>query len=171
MKALLVVDMQNDFSPQASSLVFVVNAMMEKFPLVVASKDWHPRDHISFTERGGPWPVHCVKETKGAEFVFGLNTEKIAKVFYKGLDSEVENYSAFDKTELDSFLKENEVTELFVAGVATDYCILHSALAAVEHGFDVAVIRDACKKLHEEEEAISKMQEKGVKIIKASEVL
>jgi len=186
MKALIVIDMQNDFMPDgalgapgADTLVFVINSLIEKFPMVVATKDWHPRDHISFVERGGPWPVHCVQSTNGAEFVFGLNTEKFAEVFYKGIDSEIDSYSAFfdnehqKQTGLDAYLKEQGVTEVFLAGVTTEYCVLYSALDALELGYEVFLIKDACRPVQEEdgEKAILKMEEKGVKIITTSEVI
>ena len=184
MKALIVVDMQNDFMPDgalatpgADGLVFVINSLIEKFPLVVATKDWHLRSHMSFTERGGKWPVHCVQNTNGAEFVFGLNTEKFAEVFYKGTDSEIDSYSTFfdnehqKQTGLDEFLKEKGVTEIYLAGLTTDYCILYSALDALELGYQVTVVIDACKAIEDQDKAILKMQEKGVNMVTASEVL
>jgi nicotinamidase/pyrazinamidase len=184
MKALIVVDMQNDFMPdgalgtkKADELIFLMNSLIDAFDLVVATKDWHPRNHMSFKERGGPWPVHCVQNTKGAEFVFGLKTEKFAEVFHKGTDPEIDSYSTFfdnehqKQTGLDAFLKEKGVEEVVLAGLTTDYCVLYSALDAVELGYKVTVVIDVCRPIHDEAKAVKKMREKGVKIRELKEML
>ncbi|NGX46834.1 MAG: Peroxyureidoacrylate/ureidoacrylate amidohydrolase RutB [Chlamydiae bacterium] len=203
MQALIVIDMQNDFmpggplgTPGADELANLIHPMMGKFPLVLATKDWHPKDHVSFaTSHSGKkvgdvvrvgevdqilWPVHCVQDTKGSEFAEGLNTEKITKIFYKGADSEIDSYSAFydnahlRKTGLDAYLKEHEVDAIALVGVATDYCVLYSALDALELGYDVMVIRDACRAINlkpeDEKGAVEEMKKKGVKIVLAKEV-
>jgi nicotinamidase/pyrazinamidase len=174
MKALLVVDLQNDFMPKgalgvkkADEIVPLINKLMEKFPLVVASKDWHPKGHSSFASshpgkkigdvikiEGAPqvlWPVHCVQETPGSEFVSSLNQKPIARVFYKGTDPKIDGYSAFydnarkKSTGLTDYLKQHKVTEVYIAGLTTDYCVVYSALDALEDGFEVVVIQDACR--------------------------
>jgi len=148
MKALLVVDVQIDFCPGGSlavpggdKVVPVINELMKQFPLVVASKDWHPRQTIHFQK----WPVHCVHNTKGAEFHPALVSEGIQQVFLKGTGNRDDGYSAYEATNLDlkQFLKERGVTELYVTGLATDYCVRASALDSIKHGFKTFVVTDA----------------------------
>ena len=174
MKALLIIDMQNDFMPggalpvkDADTLAPLINQLMNNFPLIVASQDSHPPDHISFAinhpgKQVGDsilvndqiqhlWPVHCVKETPGCALIETLDHHKITKVFPKGESPELDSYSAFfdnahlKSTGLDTYLKEKKVTELYIGGVATDYCVLYSALDALRLGFKVTIIQDACK--------------------------
>ncbi|MEX1138521.1 MAG: nicotinamidase [Bacteroidota bacterium] len=148
MKALLVVDVQNDFCPGGSlavpdgdKVVPVINELMNQFPLVVASKDWHPRKTVHFEK----WPVHCVHNSKGAEFHPALVSERIQQVFLKGTGNRDDGYSAYEATNLDlnQFLKEHDVTEIYVAGLATDYCVRASALDSVKNGFQTCVVTDA----------------------------
>ena len=174
MKALIVVDIQNDFLPggalavsRGDQVIPIINELQRKFELVVATQDWHPANHGSFAanhpekkvgdviELDGLkhilWPVHCVQNTRGAEFVPALRTERIARVFFKGIDSNIDSYSAiFDNghlrsTGLSEYLHEKEVSGLFLAGLATDYCIRFTALDALREGFKVYVIEDACR--------------------------
>ena len=194
MKALVIVDMQNDFMPGgalgvtgADALVPAINALIPQFDLVVASLDWHPADHISFapnhpgkkvgdTIKVGNqdqilWPVHCVKDTPGAELVKGLNLKKIEKFFHKGADKNIDSYSAFfdnarlKSTGLGEFLKEHKVTGVYLAGVATDYCVLYSAFDAIDLGFAAHLIADACKAINlhpkDEEHALAAVAAKG----------
>ncbi len=172
MKGLVVIDMQKDFMPggplgvnDADQLLPLINQLMEKFPLVVATKDWHPKDHPSF---GDPWPVHCVQNTDGAKLVSGLNQEKIDQIILKGIEDE--GYSAFLNTELDSYLKGKKVETLYFAGVATDFCVLNTALDALKLGYSVFVIEDGCRAIESHGKALDTMREKGVKVIKAEEV-
>ncbi len=148
MKALLVVDVQNDFCPGGSlavpggdKVVPVINELMKQFPVVVASKDWHPRQTIHFQK----WPVHCVHNTRGAEFHPALVSERIQQVFLKGTGNRDDGYSAYEATNLDlkQFLVEHGVKELYVTGLATDYCVRASALDSVKHGFKTFVVTDA----------------------------
>lgn len=203
MKALLIIDMQNDFmpwgalpTPHADELVPVINRLMAKFPIILATKDWHPKGHISFAanhEKANVgdvisvgdgdqilWPVHCVENTEGADFVEGLNTDKIQKVFYKGTDLEVDSYSAFfdnahlRETGLSQYLKKRGIQDLYFVGVATDYCVLFSVLDALDLGFNATLISDGCRAINlsegDETKAIEKMKRKGAKVKLAKEV-
>ncbi|MBA2661257.1 MAG: isochorismatase family protein [Bradymonadaceae bacterium] len=149
MKALLVVDVQNDFTPggalpaeQGHAVISVINALMAQFPLVVASRDWHPQDTVHF-ER---WPVHCVKFSAGAEYDPLLDKEKIDQEFLKGTDPETDSgYSAFEATseDLDKYLREHDVDELYVVGLTTEYCVKATVLDAVNLGYKTFVVTDA----------------------------
>lgn len=174
MKALLIIDLQNDFMPGGSLAVpdaFAVipptNDLMDQFPLVVATQDWHPAQHGSFAANhpgatvfsqtdlaGLPqtlWPVHCVQNTGGALFAPGLHSQKIHRVFTKGLNPEIDSYSGFfdnghrAATGLHEWLQELGVTELHVTGVATDYCVKFSVLDALQLGYQVTVHAAACR--------------------------
>lgn len=177
MKALLIVDMQNDFMEGgalpivgARALIPCVNRLQANFDLIVASRDWHPANHCSFAsnhpgKRPGEsikfagceqilWPAHCVQDTVGAEFVAELEKERWAKVFSKGTDPHIDSYSAFfdnakrRSTGLTEYLKAQRVTEVYFVGVATEYCVKFSVLDALELGFQAAVIRDAVGGIH-----------------------
>jgi nicotinamidase/pyrazinamidase len=198
MKALLIVDMENDFMPGgalgvpgADKIVPLLNALMEKFSLVVMCEDFHPADHVSFAashpgKKPGDriqvkgfeqvlWPVHCVRNTKGAEIVSELNKDKIASIFYKGTDKNIDSYSAFfdnarqKSTGLGDYLKSHKITDLYVAGVATDYCVLYSSLDALELGFRVYVITDACRPINlkkgDEQRALDRIVTQGGKLV------
>lgn len=147
--ALLVVDPQVDFCPGGAlavpggdAIFQAVNRAARDVPLVVASRDWHPADHVSFTAQGGPWPVHCQAGTKGAEFHPALDAARLDKVVSKGRETGREAYSAFDGTELASWLREHGVRRLLVAGLATDYCVRASVLDGLREGFEVDVLED-----------------------------
>lgn len=147
--ALLIVDPQVDFCPggalavpSGDSIFEAVNRAAARVPLAVASRDWHPWDHCSFQAQGGPWPVHCVAGSPGAEFHPNLDASRIERVFSKGTDPAREAYSAFDGTGLAAFLKARGKTRLFVTGLATDYCVRASVLDARKEGFDVVVLDD-----------------------------
>jgi len=175
-KALIVVDVQNDFCPggalavpKGDEVVPVINGLLGGYDLVVATRDWHPRNHCSFaaTHRGGKvgervdlargsqllWPVHCVQGTPGAEFAKGLDKSKFAKVFDKGVDADIDSYSGFydndrgRSTGLDNFLKEKKVSEVYIAGLATDYCVRYTALDSVKAGFKTTVLLEGCRGL------------------------
>lgn len=204
MKALLIVDVQNDFLPggplgvpDGDKVIPVINSLLEKsFDFILATKDWHPVEHGSFAsnhqglkpgehvELAGQdqilWPVHCVQETPGAEFAPGWDNGKVHKVFYKGTDKDVDSYSAFfdnahlRATGLGDFLIENRVDELYIVGLATDYCVKYSVLDALKLGFTVYVIREGCKGIDLNEgdvkKALDEMQEAGARIISAEEI-
>lgn len=190
MNALLIVDMQNDFMPQgplgvpgADQLLPVLNQLIPHFPLVVASMDWHPVGHISFasshpgkssgdqidTPYGSQklWPDHCIQHTPGAALVSSL--PPIAHCFYKGTDPQIDSYSIFfdnakaHATGLAAFLKKRGVTTLFLTGLATEYCVLYSALDALALGFEVVVIKDAMCSIcpSEGEQALDRIRAAG----------
>ncbi|MCB1134850.1 MAG: bifunctional nicotinamidase/pyrazinamidase [Chlamydiia bacterium] len=174
MKALILIDIQNDFLPggslavaHADQILAEVNDLQGRFDLVMATRDWHPAGHVSFASahpgkkvgdcielEGVPqilWPDHCIQGSKGAEFPAGLQTQHIACVFNKGTDPLVDSYSAFfdakrkRATGLNDFLEAASVDELFFAGLATDYCVKYSVLDALSLGYTCTVIVDACK--------------------------
>jgi nicotinamidase/pyrazinamidase len=153
-KALLIVDFQNDFTPggalavpEGDEIAERINALAGsgEFDLVVATRDWHPPDHGSFEERGGPWPVHCVQDTEGAELHPALDRTKIDVVIDKGQDSGTEGYSGYEGTELAKVLREHDVDEVLVVGLATDYCVKNTALDALREGFKVTVDPEAVR--------------------------
>jgi nicotinamidase/pyrazinamidase len=146
--ALIVVDFQNDFTPGGALAVPDGDAVAARlnelaasgeFDLVVATRDWHPPDHSSFTAEGGPWPEHCVADTPGAQLHGGLDTARVEVVVDKGRDRATEGYSGFDGTELAALLRARGIEKVTVAGLATDYCVRATALDALREGFIVTV--------------------------------
>ena len=203
MRALIVVDIQNDFCQggalevrDGDQVVPVANDTMKKFSLVVATQDWHPANHGSFAanhpwRRPGNviqlngldqilWPIHCVQGSFGAEFVRELDTSLIQKVFVKGTDPQIDSYSCFfdnahlKDTGLGDYLKENGVDEVYILGLALDYCVRYSVLDALELGFKTYLVADGCRGVNLEEgdsdKAISEMQEKGAIIVRSTEI-
>jgi nicotinamidase/pyrazinamidase len=147
-RALVIVDFQNDFCPggalavpEGDEIAGRINdlAGSDEFDLVVATRDWHPPDHGSFGEQGGPWPVHCVAGTPGAELHHALDPTPIDAVVDKGQDPGTEGYSGFEGTELAALLREHGVDHVTVVGLATDYCVKNTALDALREGFSVTV--------------------------------
>ncbi len=170
MKALLIVDVQNDFcpggalgAPGTDEVVPVINRLQEQFDLVVASKDWHPEETVHFEK----WPPHCIRETEGAAFHPDLQTQKIDTVFLKGTGNKDDGYSAFEATneDLAGFLKSKGVDELYVAGLTTDYCVKHTALDAAKNGFRTIVVKDAIRPVNanpgDEDKALEEMEDAG----------
>jgi nicotinamidase/pyrazinamidase len=179
--ALLIVDPQVDFCPGGAlpvpggdAIFPAVNRAAQNVPVVVASRDWHPAGHISFQARGGPWPPHCQAGTVGAEFHQALAREPIAEVFSKGTDPDQEAYSAFDGTGLAGWLREHGVGRLYVAGLATDYCVRASVLDAIDEGFDVAVLEDAIGAVDvhpgDGDTALEEMRAAGATITRSADV-
>lgn len=147
--ALLIVDPQLDFCPggalpvpRGDAIFEPLNRVAARFKTVAASRDWHPAQHISFRDRGGPWPPHCVAGSAGAEFHPALDASVVRHVVSKGTDPHLEAYSAFSGTDLEAWLRDQGVRRLFVAGLATDYCVRQSVLDARAAGFDVVVLED-----------------------------
>jgi nicotinamidase/pyrazinamidase len=178
--ALLVVDPQVDFCPGGALAVPggdrifpAVNAAAARLPLVVASRDWHPPDHVSFRTRGGPWPPHCQAGTKGAEFYPALDSSLIQQVFSKGMDPDLEAYSAFDGTGLADWLRSRGVSRLYVTGLATDYCVRASVLDAREAGFEVVVLEDAIGAVDVQpgdgERALAEMRQAGAEVARSED--
>jgi nicotinamidase/pyrazinamidase len=149
--ALIVVDMQNDFCsggalpvPHCDAVLTVLNrwldAAVQGGSLVVASRDWHPADHASFSDQGGLWPKHCVQGTHGAEFHAGLRLPPGTLRVNKGCDRETDGYSAFAATGLADDLRQRGIQRLWIGGVALDYCVRATALDAIQVGFEVHLI-------------------------------
>ena len=204
-RALILVDLQNDFMPGGAlpvpagdEVVPVANALARGgFELVVATRDWHPPDHASFAanhpgkepgdvieldgERRRLWPVHCVQGSHGAEFVAGLDTTRVERVFHKGTDRTDDGYSTFfdnlrrRSTGLADYLREEGVAAVYLAGVATDYCVRDSALDARHLGLDTFVVIDACRGIDlapgDVERAVREMREAGVHIVMSRELV
>ena len=183
--ALILVDIQNDFCPggtlavkDGDKVVPVVNELQKRFALVVATKDWHPAGHSSFASL---WPPHCVQETAGAEFVAALDTSRVARVFLKGTDMEIDSYSGFFDNEhrratgLGEYLKERGVSEVVIAGLATDYCVKFTALDARMLGFETTVVVDACRGVEVREgdtaRAVEEMAAAGVRVTESRHLL
>ncbi len=204
MRALLLVDLQNDFMPfgalpvaDGDAVVPVANAIVSRFPLVVASQDWHPASHGSFAsahpgsapgdviELAGVdqvlWPDHCVQDMPGASFHSALDVGRVDHVVRKGEDPAVDSYSAFfdnDRrrdTGLAAYLEERGVDELVVMGLATDYCVRATVLDACALGFGVTVIEDGCRAVEvapgDSERAFADMRAAGARVISAAELV
>lgn len=198
MNTLILVDIQNDFLPGGplgvpggDEVIPVANRLSPQFDLVVATQDWHPTDHGSFApnhpgkkpgdviELGGLeqilWPVHCVQNTPGAAFAAALDTSRVARVFRKGIDPEIDSYSTFfdnahrRSTGLGDYLKEQGVRAVYILGLATDYCVRFSALDAVGLGFHTFVIEDGCRAVElqpgDAARAILEMRRAGVTVL------
>lgn len=203
MKALLIVDVENDFTPggalavpDGDKVVPIINKILKHFTIIVASKDWHPPGHVSFAsshpgKKIGDviivdginqvlWPDHCIRGSRGSAFVPELNKEPIISIFYKGTDQRIDGYSAFfdnahlQTTGLADFLQSRKVTDLYIAGLATDYCVLYSTMDALQLGFKVFIISDACRAINlnpnDERDAYEKMKPNGAKIITSKEI-
>ncbi|MGC8975403.1 MAG: nicotinamidase [Thermoprotei archaeon] len=159
--ALVVVDMQEDFCEGGSlpvtgcrEIVSKINKYVDYFQkaglTIVATRDWHPPNHVSFKERGGLWPAHCVAGSKGAQFVKELKLPEDVIVVSKATDPDTEAYSAFTLTPLHYILSTRGVKRLFVVGVATDYCVKETAMEALKLGYEVVVLTDAVAGVSEE---------------------
>jgi nicotinamidase/pyrazinamidase len=156
--ALIITDIQLDFLPggalpikEGDQLVPILNDYTKLFAKaktkIVASRDWHPANHVSFEAQGGPWPAHCVQGSAGAKFSPNLKLPKDVTVISKATDPDKEAYSAFDGTGLEEQLKTAGVTRIFIGGLATDYCIVNSVLDARKAGYQVVVLSDATRGL------------------------
>jgi nicotinamidase/pyrazinamidase len=154
--ALIVTDIQMDFLPggalpvpEGDQVIPVLNEYLKTFAManarIVASRDWHPPNHMSFKAQGGPWPPHCVQETEGARFHPSLKLPSGTLLVSKATDPSKEAYSVFDGTGLADELKLEGVTRVFVGGLATDYCVVNSVLDAVKLGFRAVVLLDAIR--------------------------
>jgi nicotinamidase-related amidase len=176
-EALIVVDFQNDFTPGGALAVPEGDRIAERvnelaadarFELVIATRDWHPRDHGSFEEQGGPWPVHCVQGTDGAELDPALDTARIDILLDTGQDPGDLGYSGFDGTPLEELLRERGIERVTVVGLATDYCVKHTALDARQAGFEVVVDPEAVRgvEVHEgdSEKALEELRAAGATV-------
>jgi len=147
-RALLIIDFQNDFTPggalavpDGDEIADQINKLAGSgdYDLIVATRDWHPANHGSFAEQGGPWPPHCVQGTEGAELHLALDRDPIDVVVDKGQAPDTDGYSGFEGTDLEALLRERGITQVTVVGLATDYCVKNTALDALRAGFQVTV--------------------------------
>lgn len=181
-RALLLVDVQNDFCPggalavaEGDQVIAPLNKLIEEFlrrgEPVFRSRDWHPRQTKHFTEFGGTWPVHCVQDTKGAEFHPDLIDDARIRTISKGMGDE-DSYSAFDGTDLTLQLRQLGVEEVWVGGLATDYCVKNTVLDALKEGFEVKALEDAMRAVDvtpgDGERAIEEMRAAGAAIVDSS---
>jgi nicotinamidase/pyrazinamidase len=173
--ALLIIDFQNDFTaggalavPEGDEIAAPVKRLADHYDLVVATRDWHPPDHGSFTEQGGIWPVHCVQDTEGAKLHPYLDAQAIDVVVDKGQDPGTDGYSGFDGTRLAELLRERGVDRVTLVGLATDYCVKNTALEALQEGFTVVVDSTAVRGVDVEpgdsERALAEMRAAGASI-------
>jgi nicotinamidase/pyrazinamidase len=173
--ALIIVDVQNDFCPGGrlpisggDAVIPVLNAWMacahEKGVPIYASRDWHPHGHVSFVERGGPWPSHCVQDTDGAQFHPMLRLPPEAILVTKGVRFDKDQYSALDDTGLDEDLWARDVSRLWVGGLALDVCVLETARHARRSGFEVHVIAEGTRPITPEggRDAIAALRAAGI---------
>jgi nicotinamidase/pyrazinamidase len=154
--ALLIVDVQNDFCPggalgvsEGDQIVPILNRWIDQaerdgIPIYL-TRDWHPPRHVSFKERGGPWPPHCVQGTQGAAFHSDLRLPRRAEIISKGHDPENDSYSAFGGTQLRAKLQAAGVKRIWIGGLAQDYCVRETSLDALREGLEVHVIVDATR--------------------------
>jgi len=196
MKALVIVDVQNDFLingslevPGGNEVIEPINHIIKNYVLVVATKDWHPLNHVSFAsnhpgKKVGDvvkidnidqilWPDHCVQKSKGSDFPATLNAKTIKKIIYKGTNSQIDSYSGFHdngkirSTGLLNYLNANNVTSIDYVGLATEYCIKFTVLDSIEEGFKTRVILDCIKgiNLQESNKVLNEMQSKGIDLL------
>lgn len=177
--ALIVVDLQNDFCPggalavaRGDGVIPILNEYIEKLRLangpVIATRDWHPSNHCSFKEHGGPWPPHCVQNSPGAAFHPGLTLPSQTLIISKGRDSEVDEYSGFARPELERHLRMLGVSIVLIGGLATDYCVKHTVLEACKAGFETVLLQDATRGVDRQpgdsERAVEAMRAAGAQV-------
>ena len=203
MSALIIVDLQNDFLPggalpvpHGDEVVPIANELQSRFDVVVATKDWHPPDHGSFAanhpgKKPGDriildgieqilWPVHCVQNTHGAEFAPAFDTSRIADVFHKGIERNIDSYSTFfdnahrRHTGLAHYLRKRSIQDIYLMGLALDYCVKYSVLDARQLGLNTHVILDGCRGIElargDIGRAIDEMKRAGAVLLKSSEL-
>ena len=203
MKTLIIVDLQNDFLPggalpvpHGDEVVPLANGLQRSFELVLATQDWHPPDHGSFAanhpgKKPGDhiildgieqilWPVHCVQNTYGAEFAAAFDTSRIAHVFHKGTERNIDSYSTFfdnahrRHTGLADYLKKRSIREIYLMGLALDYCVKYSALDARQLGLNTYIILDGCRGIElnpgDIGRALDEMKRVGAVLLQSSDV-
>jgi nicotinamidase/pyrazinamidase len=179
--ALLVIDVQNDFCPggalavpDGDAVVPIINVLMPNFDHVFATQDFHPPGHSSFVEQGGPWPEHCVQGTEGAALHPKLDVTALDGIVQKGTDPNTDGYSAFAGTDLISELTRLGVQRVFVAGLATDYCVKSTTIEAIDHGFEAVVLTDTIRavnvKPRDGEDALADMESAGATLLTSDEL-
>ncbi|MBW3467979.1 bifunctional nicotinamidase/pyrazinamidase [Arthrospiribacter ruber] len=203
MKALIIVDVQNDFLPggalavkNGDQIIPIINRLQRKFSLIVATQDWHPENHGSFAANHSGkeigesvslngvkqilWPVHCVQDSKGAEFHLDLNRNNWSKIIQKGTNPLVDSYSGFfdnnrnGDTGLSDYLKSEGVREIYICGLAADYCVKFTVLDGVDEGFTTYLIQDATKAVNLQEgdfeKALEEMEDHGAILTDSSKI-
>ena len=201
MKTLILVDVQNDFMPggalavpNGDEIVPLINKLQQKFDLVIATQDWHPEGHASFaTSHPGSekfevikldgldqvmWPEHCIRNTQGADFHPDLKTSGIEAIFRKGTDKKIDSYSGFfdnahlKSTGLTGYLKEKNAHDLYIVGLAAEYCVYFSIKDALEEGFNVTLIEDGTRALKQEDykEARIDILRRGGKVLHSEDL-
>ena len=196
MKALVIIDVQNDFLlngslevPSGDDVIEPINEIISNYTLVVATKDWHPLDHVSFASNHAGknigdiikvnnidqilWPEHCVKKSRGSDFPTTLNFKTINKIIYKGINSQIDSYSAFNdngninSTGLSNYLKANNVTSIDCVGLVTEYCVKFTVFDSIKEGFKTRVILKGIKgiNLEESNKALEEMRLKGIDLL------
>jgi nicotinamidase/pyrazinamidase len=203
-RALVIVDIQNDFLPggalavtDGDAVIPLVNELQQHFELVVMTQDFHPVDHGSFAANHAGrrpyevvdlhgldqvlWPVHCVQGTHGAEFSKDLETDRVAKIFTKGMDAAVDSYSGFfdngrrGSTGMGEYLKEMGVDEVFVCGLATDFCVKYTVLDALSLGFKTWLVEDASRGVNirpgDVAQAVADMRAAGAEVAQSADIV
>ena len=178
-KALLIVDVQNDFCPggalgvkDGDKVVPVINKIIDDFDFVISSQDWHPQDSVHFEK----WVPHCVADTPGADFHPDLKVERIDLKLKKGTANKDDGYSAFEATNasLSEFLRKNKITNLYVCGLTTDYCVKATVLDALSQGFHTYVITDAVKPVNaqpgDDTKALNQMYRAGAVLVESGDI-
>ena len=196
MKTLVLVDIQNDFLkggslavPEGEKIIKPINKIIKQYDLVIATKDWHPKNHISFASNHSDkkigdiinvngvdqvlWPDHCIQNSYGSDFPEQLDISKLAKVIYKGSDANIDSYSGFfdnghfRSTGLSDYLKSKDVNKIDYVGLATDYCLKYTAIDSVSEGFKTRVLVDCIRGIDKKgcELALNKMKSKGIELI------
>jgi len=181
--ALIVVDVQNDFCPGGAlavlggeGVVRVINPLQMKFDKLYFTRDWHPQDHCSFSDEPAftdmSWPVHCVQDSPGAEFHGDLHVPSDATIISKGTDPDLEAYSGFQDTDLAAQLRAEGVTRVFVAGLATDYCVKATALDAHNAGFETILVEDGCRGVGDDtaKAALAEMRQAGIVFCRGGDI-
>jgi len=185
--ALILVDIQNDFCPggalavkDGDKIIEPVNKLISRFPLVISTQDWHPANHVSFTQQGGPWPPHCVQGSPGAELHADLETSKVAHYFRKASSPDKDDYSEFAGKDdqgrnLNEVLESIGVKRLYVVGLATDYCVLETVMDGLKNGYEVYAVTDAMRAVNVDPDdgskALRKMESGGAHLVTSDQVL
>jgi nicotinamidase/pyrazinamidase len=203
MRALVLVDLQYDFMPggalavpNGDEVVPVACSLLPRFDTVIATQDWHPKDHASFAANQGKqvgdvidldglpqvcWPVHCVQGSRGAELHETIDKKRISAVFRKGIDKTIDSYSGFfdnghkKATGLGDWVEQKKIRKLFVMGLATDYCVKFTVLDARKLGLDVVLIEDGCRAVNlapdDGRKAVAEMQAAGARFVASQTLL
>ena len=179
-KVLLIVDVQNDFCPGGAlpapfgdKIIPIINSIMDLFPTVIASRDWHPIDTIHFKK----WQVHCIQNSNGADFPAKLRSDKFNLILDKGTASKDDGYSAFEATNINltQYLKDNKIDNVYVAGLVAEFCVKNTVLDSLKFGFNTFVIKDAVEAIRQEEndfeKAFVEMEKAGATIISSQQII